>query len=275
MLEPAASAVSARTGDSHARDEINRAPVIASPIVGRRGYNPDAAYRTFTVGAGGRATVHGEELDRFELLLEHASSRNDLRYTGYLRVGDALEALPIGSQLNGETGLFTWQPGVGFLRAYDFVFVRWNGGRAIGRQEVQIVIHPTGGNRVGPQVVIDVPAEPASGRNVSQPFVVAGWAIDTDAGAGTGIDTLHVWAYPRDACAGASCRVDPIFLGAAAYGGRRPDVAAIFGDQFRESGYSLSVASLPSGTYDVAVFAWSSVTGGFIPAKVVRVVVGP
>ena len=33
---------------------------------------------------------------------------------------------------------------------------------------------------------------------VSGPFVVAGWALDPKATMGTGIDTLHAWAYRRD-----------------------------------------------------------------------------
>ena len=104
-----------------------------------------------------------------------------------------------------------------------------------------------------PQVVIDV-AGP----------VVAGWAADLDAPSGTGIDTLHVWAYPRGGG-------DPIFLGATAYGGVRPDVAAVYGEQFRKSGYGLAVRGLDPGSYDLAVFAWSLAKQDFLPAKVVPI----
>ena len=64
-----------------------------------------------------------------------------------------------------------------------------------------------------------------------------------------------------------------MFLGMAAYGGARPDVAAIHGDRFRNSGYDFVVAGLPAGPHDVAVFAWSNVSGGFVPAQVVRITV--
>src|SRR5204863_2815380 len=97
-------------------------------------------------------------------------------------------------------------------------------------------------------------------------FLLGGWAADLDAAQGTGIDALHVWAYPL---AGGA----PVFLGAASTGGVRPDVAALHGDRFLPSGYGLIVAGLPAGTYDLAVFAWSNVTGGFVPASVVRVIV--
>ncbi len=65
---------------------------------------------------------------------------------------------------------------------------------------------------------------------------LAGWAADLDSTIDTGVDTIHVWAYPIDA-------------------GRR------------------GVDGLASGTYDLAVFACSTVGGGFAPAKVVRVTI--
>ena len=77
---------------------------------------------------------------------------------------------------------------------------------------------------------------------------------------------MHVWAYP----AGGG---DPIFIGPAAVGGTRPDVAAVYGDRFAKSGYGIRVTGLAPGTYDIAVFAYSTVTGGFVPAKTVRVTV--
>ena len=95
---------------------------------------------------------------------------------------------------------------------------------------------------------------------------------------------MHVWAY-RATCGGTTCLpaeaqgakagdgATPIFLGAAAYGGARPDVAAVFGDRFKNTGYGIIVDSLAPGTYDLAVFAWSTVQQGFVPAKIVRVTV--
>ncbi len=91
--------------------------------------------------------------------------------------------------------------------------------------------------------------------------MLAGWAADLDAAAGTGIATLHVWAYPPTGGA-------PVFLGTPTLGGARPDVAAVHGDQFRESGFGLSVQGLIPGTYDLAVFPWSNVTGAFAPPNI-------
>jgi hypothetical protein len=240
--------------------EVNAAPQDRASISGRRGYDIEAPFRPFPVSADGRTTVQGEELDRFELRLSEADGH---QYTGYTRVGAELHALPIGSRIDPATGVFTWAPGVGFVHTYDLVFVRWTDGQAVARREVRFVLNPKGSNRLGPQVTIDTPTANAK---VDGSFLIGGWAIDLDDQAATGIDTLHVWAYP----AGGG---DPIFVGPTAYGGARPDVATIYGDHFTNSGYGIIVDSLPPGQYDLAVFAWSTVRNGFVPAKVVRVTV--
>jgi hypothetical protein len=54
-----------------------------------------------------------------------------------------------------------------------------------------------------------------------------------------------------------------IFLGLAAYGAARPDVAAAYGAAFGASGFSLSVSGLAPGTYDLVAWPFSTVTGTF------------
>ena len=193
--------------------------------------------------------------------LQFGRERGTLR--GYLRVGDGLMPLPIGSRLDEETGVFTWQPGVGFVGVYDLLFLRREGPRVLARQDARVVLRAKGSGFVGPQVVIDTPVYQA---DVAQPFTLAGWAADLNAGDGTGIAALHAWAYPLTGGA-------PVFVGAAAYGGARPDVAGVYGDQFLESGFGLVVSGLVPGNYDLAVFPWSSETADFLPARTVRLTV--
>jgi hypothetical protein len=138
-------------------------------------------------------------------------------------------------------------------------------GAAVSRRDVRIVLRPKRSGAVGPQIVIDVPR---SGASVGQPFMIGGWAVDLDAVQGTGVTTLHAWAYP--AAGGA-----PIFLGATEYGGARPDVAAVHGGQFKHSGFGLIAQGLPAGDYDLALFAWSTEAMGFVAPKLVRVTVSP
>ena len=184
------SAASSRSGCD--RPDIATAPHDDTPVLARRGWDLEGPWRWYGVGGAGRAVVRGEEIDRFELALgAHAGAH----YTGHLREGEALAPLPVGSQLDATTGEFTWAPGVGFVGRYDLVFVRWAGPRAVARHEVRVILAPKGSGHVGVQVAIDVPR---SQQAVEQPFVLAGWAADLDAASGTGIDTLHVWAYPLD-----------------------------------------------------------------------------
>jgi Divergent InlB B-repeat domain len=232
-------------------------PIDTSPVAGRRSWNAEAPWQSYGAGRSGRAVVRGEELDRFELAL---GAQTGETHSGYLRVGQHLRPMPIGSHLEPQTGIFTWSPGVGFVGTYDLVFVRSAGARTIARREVRFILQAKGSGHVGAQVVIDAPQ---SLQELLQPFALGGWAADLDAASGTGIDTLHVWAYPLTGG-------PPVFVGAATYGGARPDVAAIHGDQFHDSGYGLVLQGLPPGGYDLAVFAWSNVSGGFLPAQVVR-----
>jgi hypothetical protein len=240
---------------------VNRAALDTGVIRVRRGYIEDTPFRNVRPGPGDRTIIQAEELDRIEMRF----GGTDGDYTGYVRVGHDLVALPIGSQLDRSAGTFTWQPGAGFVGAYDLVFVRWNDSGPVARLEVRIVLNPHGSGRVGPQVVVDTPTGHMSpDESIPQPLVVAGWAVDLDASLGTGIDAVHVWAYPLTGG-------NPVFVGDATYGGRRPDVGAVHGDHFRDSGYCLTVRDLAPGVYDLAVFARSAGTGRFAPAKIVRV----
>jgi hypothetical protein len=101
-------------------------------------------------------------------------------------------------------------------------------------------------------------------------FFVGGWSLDLAApsGSGSGVDAIHTWAYPViNGVIGA-----PIWIGVANYGVSRPDVAAIFGPQFQNSGFDFTAVSQP-GTYFLAVFSHSSVTGTFNALRVLTITV--
>jgi hypothetical protein len=170
-------------------------------------------------------------------------------YAAYHIVNGERRAMPTGSTFDGPAGMFYWQPAAGFLGAYDMEFAS-----SYGAMRVRAVV----GTAV--LTAIDTPAAGA----VPSSFVIAGWTIEQAAESGTGIDAVHVWAYPANGDA-------PIFLGVASYGDVRPDIGSIFGDQFRGASYSLAVPHLQSGTYDLVVYPHSSVAGDFRGAQLVRV----
>jgi N-acetylneuraminic acid mutarotase len=245
--------------------EVDAVTADAVTLHGRRGFDLASPLRDYAVERGG-ATVQAEELDRVEL---HLSGTGGHRYTGYLRTPDGVAPLPVGSTLDAATGAFVWMPGPGFVGPYDLAFVRWSRGRAVARQDVRIVLSAKGSNRVGPQTIIDLPGADRVFRS-GEPIFLGGWAADLDAPFDSGVDTVHVWAYPVN---GAGAWDAPMWIGAASYGGARPDVGEIYGDRFTNSGYGLLVRDLAPGTYDLAVFAYSTVQNGFAPARLVRVTV--
>jgi glucose/arabinose dehydrogenase len=107
---------------------------------------------------------------------------------------------------------------------------------------------------------------PQANATVARPFVISGFALDGAATSGTGVSGLLAYAFP---VGGGS----PISLGIPAYGISRPDIAAVVGAQYQNSGFSLTVSALAPGTYDVAIVSRSTVTGTYSAAHVIRLTV--
>jgi len=117
-----------------------------------------------------------------------------------------------------------------------------------------------------PLLTIDVPP---SGTTVGFTFTVSGWAIDRAAPSGTGVDQVHVYAYPAGGGPG-------IPLGVATYGQLRSDVGAAFGAQFNNSGFTFNASGLDHGAYTLTVYARSTMTGTFnVSASKAITVSGP
>lgn len=103
-----------------------------------------------------------------------------------------------------------------------------------------------------PLMLIEVPT---AGADKIQPFTLSGWALDLGAGAGTGVDIVAVTAYPRVG-AGTS-------IGNATYGAARADIGAIYGAQWTNCGWTITITGLPLGVYTLVASAHSTVTGTY------------
>ena len=57
-------------------------------------------------------------------------------------VGSELRPLPSGSAFDAAQGVFTWQPGAGFIGGYDFVFVRTDAAGLQTKIPVRVQIAP-------------------------------------------------------------------------------------------------------------------------------------
>jgi hypothetical protein len=114
---------------------------VPEPILLKRGYNrhtnPQAIYpdEKYTI------TIEIEELERFEIRLTPGNTSSG-RYTGYLLVGNSLKALPIGSTLDPVRGVFSWQPGPGFIKDYCLVFIEETADGYITRKNILTTITP-------------------------------------------------------------------------------------------------------------------------------------
>ncbi len=114
--------------------EVYRIPVHPGPVVVRRGYG-DREAETIRARQDGQVVVQGSEVERLEVELGGGGG-----WRGYEVVGGRLRRLPIGSALDGSTGVFTWQPGVGYVGRYELVFVRGEGARSEERVPITIVL---------------------------------------------------------------------------------------------------------------------------------------
>ncbi len=147
-------------------------------------------------------------------------------------------------------------PGVYTFRvsAHSTVTHTWND------RNVQVTV------KAATQMRVDSPTDHAV---LTPPFVVSGWAINTGATSGVGVDAVHVWAHPQS---GGS----PTFLGEATLGIGRPGVAALHGEQFRFSGYRLQATKpLAEGSYVLKVHARNTITNSFSDVRLVRVRIAP
>jgi hypothetical protein len=100
----------------------------------------------------------------------------------------------------------------------------------------------------------------AEWRRPEPSFFMAGWAIDAASATGTGVDTIHVWAFPQNG-GGAT------FLGVATYGDSRPDLGTAVGPRFTNSGWHLTVTGLAPGLYTIVAYAHSTVSGDFTDSQ--------
>jgi hypothetical protein len=82
---------------------------------------------------------------------------------------------------------------------------------------------------------------PASGVMLRQPFMMTGWAVDSVAPIGCGVDVVQVYAHFAD---GRSA-----FMGNTEYGEASPALVSSLGSRFRNCGWTFIVRGLPAGTH--------------------------
>jgi hypothetical protein len=229
---------------------------VSAAVTARTGFDLAAPWVNVTADDAGVRYVQLSELGRLELRLGSVDA-------GYLAANGELHDLPPGSHLEAATGYFTWAPGVGYYGTYRLTFVR--AGEPIA---VDVTIRPAAAAAPGEAEIRMYVDTPIDREVVSGPLTVAGWALDPQATVGSGIDAVHVWTVRADV-AGS----EPVFLGAAALGGTRPDVGTAFGPSFGTAGFSLTSDGLAPGRYEMTVYVWNRRTARWEDARTMRITV--
>jgi hypothetical protein len=99
---------------------------ISTPVKIKKGYNQRIKPKTNYPDKKGTINIEIKELERVEIHLDDIGSGGTGTAglcAGYLQAGNMLRRLPIGSTLDRERGVFSWQAGPGFLGEYRLVFL--------------------------------------------------------------------------------------------------------------------------------------------------------
>lgn len=132
----------ARLAEARFAREGGRAADGRAQATLQRGFNEDAPLEHIIRDADGTLVVDARELERLVIHLSPDRPAPGATFEGYLRVGDQLRPLPIGSTLDARQGLFRWAPGLGFLGRYDLVFVRIDRSGIHEHIRVHVMLHP-------------------------------------------------------------------------------------------------------------------------------------
>ncbi len=105
-------------------EDLSSIPInIHEPVIIRKGCKTNRKINEIYPGDNDITTIEIKELERVEIQVSPGTSET----CGYMVVGNQLRPLPIGSTFDQKSGIFYWQPGVGFYGTYEFVFIKVDG----------------------------------------------------------------------------------------------------------------------------------------------------
>ncbi|MGD2091652.1 MAG: hypothetical protein PVH61_36095 [Candidatus Aminicenantes bacterium] len=132
-------------------------PDYSSPVMVKKGYNRQMEPQMVYPEESGNITIEIRQLERLEVRftegagglaplchapLSNSKDSSTLVPEGFQVIGNRFATLPIGSNLDRETGIFTWQPGAGFLGEYRLVFLIRDGYGLLTMKRVHVKIGP-------------------------------------------------------------------------------------------------------------------------------------
>ncbi|MCP4215700.1 MAG: DUF1565 domain-containing protein [bacterium] len=189
-----------------------------------------------------KTTSHFLQSKEASRIVYNLDMENVSGYEIHKHPAKTLKALPIGSYLDKQEGIFYWQPAPGFLGRYSFLFTS-----PTEKKLLTIHIVPAFGNGItrcekNLEASADKPfgefATPIDGSTVRSSVPITGWALDD-----VGVDSVKIYRE-----SGGSL----VYIGDAVFiEGARSDVEAAYPNHPSNSaagwGYMMLTYFLPSG----------------------------
>jgi len=110
------------------------------PVRILNGYSYEDQPRLIYPNENGVITIEINESERVEIHLPGGT--RGLQWQGFQVIGSRLGALPAGSTLDRERGIFYWQPGPGFVGEYRLVFIKKDENENVTRKNILVEIIP-------------------------------------------------------------------------------------------------------------------------------------
>jgi hypothetical protein len=123
------------------KSTLREARLSYEPVIVKKGYDRDTFGQALYPENTGIIFIGLKEDEPIEIVLSPASDSSSFSY-GYMISGSRVQLLPIGSSLDNGRGIFSWQPGAGFLGLYRFVFVEKTAGGQYTKKLVNVKITP-------------------------------------------------------------------------------------------------------------------------------------
>lgn len=123
--------------------DITAIPTDECPVMVHLNRNKQTTPCPVEINENNQHVLHIHELERIEVnLFQDNSQASTSVLSGYLQVGNKLQALPIGSTLDRENGKFYWQPGPGFIGQYQLLFLEKDQAGFYTKKTVVVNIKP-------------------------------------------------------------------------------------------------------------------------------------
>ena len=178
------------------------------------------------------------------------------------------KGVPITSQMvmtNGGGSRGSFYPRVATRKGQRQWAISYARQFTVGTIQIIATTSALGGPVSTIQMAVDSPGAGTLYRTTDT-IPLNGWVVDRGASSGTGVDALHIYAFPN---AGGP----PTFLASVTAFTSRTDVGGLLGTQFSNSGFSASASGLPAGTYTINFYPHSTVTNAYATPKSITVTV--